>query len=185
MGPDSSIGLLEIITAAVTPVVMISATAALILGIHAKHTALADRLRTLTAEFRVADTAARRENIQAQVALLTRRVAYAGWAHRALYAAVVAYGGMVLVITLEPRGQVWDTVALVLFVTGILLTLSAVIVEFLELEMGRETVKLEIHDVLAARNTADDEHRSATPAVAPPLKAGKLSRVSAWLHRAR
>ena len=183
MGPDSTIGLLEVITAAVTPVVMISATAALILGIHSKHTALADRLRALTGEFRAAATAARRDNIRAQVKLLTRRVAYAAWAHRALYAAVVSYVGMVLVITLEPRGRIWDTIALVLFVAGVLLTLGAVIVEFLELQMGRYTVKLEIQDVLEhERGTADDERRYTTPATERPSKERGLSRVSAWFH---
>jgi hypothetical protein len=185
-GPGFTIGLLEVITAAVTPVVMISATAALILGIHSKHTALADRLRSLTAEFRAAATGARRDNIRAQVKLLTRRVAYAGWAHRALYGAVVSYVGMVLVITLAPRGRIWDKIALVLFVAGVLLTLGAVIVEFLELEMGRDTVKLEIQDVVEhERDTADDEHRDATPATERLSQEGGLSRVSAWFHRER
>ena len=38
--------------------------------------------------------------------------------------------------------------------------LGAVIVEFLELEMGRDTVKLEIQDVMVEheRDSVDDEH---------------------------
>jgi hypothetical protein len=76
------------------------------------------------------------------------------------HAAVVCYVGMVLVIMLEPRGRIWDTIALVLFVAGVLLMLGAVIVEFLELEMGRDTVKLEIQDVMVEheRDSVDDEH---------------------------
>ena len=55
---------------------------------------------------------------------------------------------------------IWDTIALVLFVAGVLLMLGAVIVEFLELEMGRDTVKLEIQDVMVEheRDSVDDEH---------------------------
>jgi hypothetical protein len=47
--------------------------------------------------------------------------------------------------------------------------LGAVIVEFLELEMGRDTVKLEIQDVMVEheRDSVDDEHCYTTPATEP------------------
>jgi hypothetical protein len=43
---------LSLISAAVTPVVMISACAVLIMGIASKHAGLSDRVRTLASEYR-------------------------------------------------------------------------------------------------------------------------------------
>jgi hypothetical protein len=47
---------LQVVASAVTPVVLVSATAILIGGVNARHVAIADRIRSLTAEFRNAAT---------------------------------------------------------------------------------------------------------------------------------
>ena len=64
--------------------------------------------------------------------------------------------------------------------------LGAVIVEFLELEMGRDTMKLEIQDVMVEdeRDSVDDEYYYTTPAT-ERFQEGSPSRVSAWFHRIR
>jgi hypothetical protein len=158
MAARTAIGLLEIITAALTPVVMISAAASLILGTNQKHAALADRIRELATEFRASDTSEeRRELIRAQMPLFARRIACARLAHLWLYAAVVCFVGMILAITLGPRGGLGGTGTLVLFVVGIVLLLGAVLEELIELQLGDRTIRMEI-DAVAPANS-----RSAVP----------------------
>lgn len=148
MFTDTAAGLLQIVTAAVTPVVLISAAAALILGINQKHNSLSERLRALASEYRSASTtAARREVIRAQVLLFERRFGYAALAHQWLYVGVSFFIGMVLVLTLTPRSLAWDRLALGLFVLGITLMLAAVVAELLEIRLAWQTVRLELRDV--------------------------------------
>jgi hypothetical protein len=153
-----STALLPIVTAAVTPVVMISAAAVLILGIQQKHAGLADRLRLLTLEFRAPEsTTERKENIRAQVKLFARRISYAARAHVCLYASALCFVGMVLVIALTFRSWVWDQIGIALFVVGTLLILGAVFLELLELRMASRTIQLEIRDVLMQPTQASVE----------------------------
>jgi hypothetical protein len=171
----TSAGLLQVVTSAVTPVVLISAAAGLILGINQKNTSLADRLRALAVEFRApATTAARRATIHAQVRLFARRFAYVSFALQGLYAAVVCFVAMVFVITLTPRTASWDLAALGLFVLGVALMLGAVGGEVLETRMAGRTVALEIEDVLAP--AVPPVVRDARPRPAAP--AGGMRRES-------
>ncbi len=148
---DGAAGLLQLITSAVTPVVMLSAAAALILGVNQKHSSLSDRLRTLAADFRRAETSPeRRLVIQAQVRLLDRRFRWTSLAHVWLHGSVAAFGLMVLVLTITPRTRFWNHVALGLFVLGDGLVLIAVLAEILELRLARETLEMEVVDVFAA-----------------------------------
>src|SRR4029079_12904580 len=128
---------------------MISAAAALILGVNQKHAALSDRVRTLAAEFRAPATSVeRRESIRAQVRFFDRRLAYAATAPRWLRLAVACFVGMVLVITLTARSFAWDRIALSLFLSGIALVLAAVVAELLELRLAGQTIHVEMRDVL-------------------------------------
>ncbi|MDQ2733369.1 MAG: DUF2721 domain-containing protein [Armatimonadota bacterium] len=146
---DTTPGLLTTITAAVTPVVMISAGASIILGVNQKMTALADRIRLLAAEFRSEETSATRKNaLQVQVRLLNQRFYYAGMANLWTYLSVVCFIATVLDITLTPHHKFWDRFGLSLFVTGIILLLIAVVTELLEIRMARRTVNLEVNDVV-------------------------------------
>src|SRR5579863_9909466 len=96
-------GTMAAIAAAVTPVVMISANAILIGTISAKHQAMSDRLRSLTAEWRSSGTSvARRDSILAQVKLFTDLIAWISRAHYLLYVATVCFIAMVMVIALTP-----------------------------------------------------------------------------------
>lgn len=151
MSVDTEAGFLQLVAAAVTPVVLISAAAALIMGINQKHAALADRLRSLAAEHRAPETAAhRRDIIRAQVALFARRFRYAAFAHQSLYAAEIAFVGMVLALALPPRTATWNRLALACLVCGVVLMLLAAAAELLEIRLGRRTVELEIADVLTS-----------------------------------
>jgi hypothetical protein len=156
MAAHTAIGLLEIITAALTPVVMISVAASLILGTNQKHTALADRIRDLATEFLSADISEERKKlIRAQMPLFARRIAAARLAHLWLYAAVVCFMGMILAITLGPRGRLSDTVTLVLFLLGLALILGAVLEELRELQLGARTIRYEIDIVVPADSESE------------------------------
>lgn len=146
--------LLSHITSAVTPVVLIAAAASLILGVNQKQANLADRLRSLAAEYRLSETAwERRVIIRRQVALLARRFRWTTVAHIELHVAVAAFVGMVLVLTLTRRVPFWDRWVLGLFVLGVTLLLGAVTAELFDLTLARRTVSLDINDVLAPDST--------------------------------
>ncbi len=146
---NAAVGYLQIISAAVTPVVMISAAAALIIGINQKHAAVAEALRTLTNEFRDEDTSdERKSDIQGQVPLFMQRLQYTATAHRWLYASEVCFVATVLVIILGLHHAIADIVAIVLFVIGVVPMLGAVAAEVLELRLADQTIRREVTDVL-------------------------------------
>src|SRR5258708_35680372 len=146
---NAAVGYLQIISAAVTPVVMISAAAALIIGINQKHAAVAEALRTLTNEFRDDDTSdERKADIQAQVPLFMQRLQYTATAHRWLYASEVCFVATVLVIILGLHNTIADIVAIALFVIGVVPMLGAVSAEVLELRLADQTIRREVTDVL-------------------------------------
>lgn len=132
------------IAAAVTPVVMISANAILIGAISAKHQAMSDRLRGLTAEWRTGDvTAPRREAIQLQVRIFEHRVAWLGRAHMLLYLATALFIAMVLAIAMQV-----DFLSLPLLLSGMGVTLIAIVLELVDLGKARETLRIESRDVI-------------------------------------
>lgn len=135
------------IAAAVTPVVMISANAILIGTISAKHQAMADRLRVLTAEWRSTDTsAARRDAIHEQVEMFRLRIAWVARAHFLLYAATACFIAMVLTIALAPfaSGRVAiELLSLPLLVGGVVLMFAAILFELAELRKARATIEVE------------------------------------------
>lgn len=146
---NASVGYLQIISAAVTPVVMISAAAALIIGINQKHVAVAEALRALTNEYRDAGTTEdRKADIQAQVPLFMQRLRYTATAHRWLYASEVCFVATVLVIILGLHSVTADRIAVSLFVLGVVPMLGAVAAEVLELRIGDQTIRREVTDVL-------------------------------------
>src|SRR5260370_25473130 len=92
------------ISAAVTPVVMISANAILISAITSKHQSMSDRLRALTAEWRNAATpVTRREAIADQLRLFEERLRWVTWSHIILYIATACFIAMVIAIAVSPR----------------------------------------------------------------------------------
>jgi hypothetical protein len=146
---SASSQLLQVIAAAVTPVVMISAAAVLIMGVNQKHAGLGDRLRELAAEFRAEGTPReRRECLLAQIRLFQRRLSYVATAHLWLYASVACFVAMVLVITLGSHTPVWERVTLAFFVIGVVLMLGALLAELMELRLAGRTLELELRDVV-------------------------------------
>jgi hypothetical protein len=150
MQPASAQDTMDAISAAVTPVVMISANAILISTISSKHQAMSDRMRDLTKEWRELGTgAARRSAIQDQLRLFDHRIAWIGRAHLLLYIATACFIAMVMVIALTPFLQTWGNVSVPLLISGVSLMLLAILLELLDLRKARASIDLERNDLKA------------------------------------
>ena len=137
------------ISAAITPVVMISANAILISAITAKHQSMADRLRALTAEWRNAATpVTRREVIAGQLRLFDKRLRWITWSHIILYVATACFIAMVIVIALSPALEALSGTSLALLIAGGALMFVRILLELLDLGKARATVALDIKDVI-------------------------------------
>jgi hypothetical protein len=148
--PSSTVtGLLQHISAAVTPVVLISACAALILGVNNKLSNLADRVRASAAEYRdKATLAERRSQLCAQIGILYRRFLLTWLALFALYGAVSAFTVMTLLILLTQRQMLsFDNGTLTLFMVGLVLMLAASILEIGEVALATRSLRVEIRDI--------------------------------------
>ena len=139
---------MQVLAAAVTPVVLVSATAILISGINSRYMAIADKMRSLSQEFRRSDTLpGRRNSIAAQMVIFHRRIDLVAWSVRALYAAVAFFIAMALVISGTSWRKTLETTTLPLFGIGIFLILTAIILELVELQLSNRTISLEVNDV--------------------------------------
>lgn len=141
---------MQVLAAAVTPVVLVSATAILISGVNARYIAVADKMRTLAQEFRSSSThAERRVCIVDQMTTFRRRVELVAWAERVLYAAVAAF----ILVALLISGTAWratlGSITLPLFALGISMLLVAICCQILELQLANRTISLEVDDVRA------------------------------------
>jgi hypothetical protein len=137
------------ISAAVTPVVMISANAILIGAINSKHQSMSDRLRALTAEWRNAATPlTRREQIAGQVRLIDERLRWVTWSHIILYTASACFIATVIVIAVSPALEAFSGASLELLIAGVSLMFVGIVLELLDLAKARATVGMEIKDVI-------------------------------------
>jgi hypothetical protein len=137
------------ISAAVTPVVMISANAILISAISSKHQSMSDRLRALTAEWRnEATPESRRKAIADQVRLFDERLRWVTWSHIILYTATACFITMVIVIAVSPALEALSGASLGLLVAGVALMFVGILLELLDLAKARTTVGVEIRDVV-------------------------------------
>ena len=137
------------ISAAVTPVVMISANAILISAITSKHQSMSDRLRALTAEWRNAATpVTRREAISLQLRLFDERLRWVTWSHIILYMATACFIAMVIAIAVSPRLEALSGASLGLLIAGVALMFLGILLELLDLAKARATLELEIKDII-------------------------------------
>ncbi len=143
---------LSIIGVAVTPVVMISANAILTSGMNARQSNVADRLRTLLAEYRQPETTdMRRQSIAAQIPLFERRIARLELANLMLFLATACFVATVIVISLSSFAPGAAEAALPVFLSGVLLMLGGVMAEVWELRGARETMRLETKSTLQGK----------------------------------
>ena len=140
---------LSVVATAVTPVVMVSATAILISGVNGRYVSVADRVRSLAREFREPDTTPeRRSNIRLQMVVFQRRLRLVSWATRVLYAAVGCFIAVALLISASVSRRILSGAALVTFLVGLVLTAAGIVLQLLELQHANRTINLESADVL-------------------------------------
>jgi hypothetical protein len=143
---------LQIVATAVTPVVMVSATAILTGGVNSRYMAIADRVRNLAHEYRDPQTAAtRRKLICGQMSVFNRRVHLVSWAIRVCYVSMACFILMALVITATAFRQMLVALTVPLFLMGIGFLLTAIILQFLELQAANSTIAMEVKDILENR----------------------------------
>lgn len=139
---------MQVLAAAVTPVVLVSAAAILVGGVNSRYIAISDRMRALAQEYREeSSSASRRSVIAIEMVTFKRRVKLVSWAVRALYAAVGCFTSVALMISAESWHKVPVPVSLPVFTLGIILIIAAIICQLLELGHSNRTLSLEIQDV--------------------------------------
>jgi Protein of unknown function (DUF2721) len=145
MAPNDA---MQVLTAAVTPVVLVSATAILISGSNARYIAIADRMRSLAHEYRDPSCLEQRRNtIAREMLTFEHRIRLVSWAVRALYIAVGAFITDALLIGATLWRQMLASATLPSFLVGILLIMLAIVCQLLELQSSNKTLSLEILDV--------------------------------------
>ncbi len=140
---------LTVVTTAVTPVVMVSATAILISGVNSRYIAISDRVRNLAHEFRSENPPEeRRRNIHRQMLIFHRRLELVSWASRTLYIAVGLFVSVALLIGISMWRRIFEAITLPIFILGLVLVGIAIALQFSELQMSNATILLESADVL-------------------------------------
>ncbi len=140
---------LRIVSTAVAPVVMVSATAVLISGVNTRYISISDRVRTLAHEYRGDGvSAARKSNIQKQVSIFQYRMKLVSWASRMLYAAVACFIAVALLICLSTLRRTLTYVTFPIFVGGVALAGVAILLQLMEIQASHKTIDLEASEVL-------------------------------------
>jgi hypothetical protein len=145
---------MQVLTAAVTPVVLVSATAILISGTNSRYISISDRMRALANEYRDPSCIEqRRITISREMLTFRHRIHLVSWAVRALYTAVGAFVTDALIISATLWRQMLAAATLPFFLLGISLIVLALVCQLLELQSSNRTISLEISDIVEARHS--------------------------------
>lgn len=143
---------LPVIASAVTPAVMISASAILVSGVSAKHSNMSDRVRALSAEYRLETTTpARRDSIERQCIIFARRLRFVAASHMLLYGATGAFCVMVLIISLSNLYARSEQALFPLFLAGVSMLLASSVLEIIEVLLGNRILLLDAAESFAHR----------------------------------
>ncbi len=140
---------LKVVATAVTPVVMVSATAILVSGVNSRYISISDRMRALAREYRDRTTPAERQSvISRQMVIFNRRLHLVSWAARVLYAAVGCFVAVALLISASVSKPFLLSVTPFMFLTGLIMIAFAIVLQLLELQQSNRTIDIESADVL-------------------------------------
>jgi hypothetical protein len=146
--PSDTSKTLQVLAAAVTPVVLVSATAILIAGVNSRYIAIADRMRMLAREYRdELCPIARRAVITEEIQTFRKRIVLVAWAVRVLYTAVGCFITDVVIISATAWRSALESATLPFFVLGITLILISIALELIELHISARTIRTEIRDI--------------------------------------
>jgi hypothetical protein len=145
---------LESLTAAVAPVVMVSAAGLLFNGVQTKNLHLSDRIRSLAAEHRdSATTPDRQAQVLEQLPLFDKRIRLNQRSLEMIYVAIVSFviASLLLASTLWIGPPVLPIVVTLIFLGGVAALILALCLEFGEMWISLRTIQIEIAAVRARR----------------------------------
>lgn len=140
--------MVQMITAAVAPVVLVSAAAILLGSINTRYTSLSSQFRMLTAEHRDPGTAEkRRRHISVQISLFYWRINAVWISILFLSLSIVLFIASILVLFVEAQRRSADSIALWLIGIGLVCMALSLVLEVAEIVFGRRTLCAEMADV--------------------------------------
>jgi len=141
--------LLTLISAAVTPVVLVTAGAILLSAFAGKYSNISEQMRRLTAEFRDGETLERRRSVVRRQLVLYRMRIWLIWAaSTTLCLAVLAFLMMVPIVLLSQTALRLNVLAVAVLVAGLVLMVVSVALELRELWLARITANIEVSQTL-------------------------------------
>jgi hypothetical protein len=155
-------GLMEMISAAVTPVVLVSCVAVFFSALAAKHSHLSDQVRALTSEFRkTSPDDVRKFNIGRQLVVFERRMT-ALWASTYMLGfALLFFCSTILFILGSQRKASMGGLGLGSLILGLLCLLLGILLELIEITYARQSLHLEMHDIDVAMRDKRANAKSA------------------------
>ena len=140
---------LRVVSTAVAPVVMVSATAILISGVNTRYISISDRVRSLAREYRSEGVSpARKSNICSQLVVFRHRMKLVSWASRLLFAAVACFIAVTVVICVSMMRATLPFVAFPIFVAGVSLVAMAIVLQLMEIHESHKTIDMEASEIL-------------------------------------
>lgn len=142
---------LDSLTAAVAPVVMVSAAGLLFNGVQAKNLHLSDRIRALAAEMRHPElTPTRRTQVLGQLALFHTRIRLSQWSLDFIYLAILCFilTSLLLASTLWIGPPALPALITAVFLLGVAVLVVALGLEFVEMAIALRTIDIEIRGAL-------------------------------------
>jgi Protein of unknown function (DUF2721) len=143
---------LESLTAAVAPVVMVSAAGLLFNGVQTKNLHLSDRIRSLAAEHRDPTTTRDRQaQLLAQLPLFDKRIRLSQRSLEMIYVAIVCFviTSLLLASTLWIGPPALPIVVTLIFLAGVAALTLALCLEFIEMWLSLRTIEIEMAAVRA------------------------------------
>ncbi len=142
------------LTAAVAPVVLVSAAGLLFNGMQTKNLHISDRIRALNGELRSSATSdERRRQVTDQLVFFDRRIRLSHRALELLYVAILCFvlTSLLLTATLWVAAMLLMLSVTALFVAGVVLLITALVLEFAEMRLGLRTIDIEVQRAMGGR----------------------------------
>ncbi len=137
---------MDILTTAVAPIVIVSAAGLLFNGVQAKNLHLSDRIRGLMIEVRNSAMTPDRRQVMAQLAYFDRRMRLSQHALELIYIAIICFvlTSLLLATVLWAASPVLPVVIAAIFVVGVGVLIGALVLEFVEMWLSLQTIKIEM-----------------------------------------
>lgn len=140
---------LNLVAAAVTPVVMVSATSILLSGVNTRYLSISDRIRAISHESRVETlSVVRCKTIRLEIRIFSIRVRLIAWAARMLYIAIGCFIFVALVLAVSAWRPHLPALFIAIFPAGLICVAAAIALALVELEYSKRTIGLEISELL-------------------------------------